>query len=272
MKGKGALFTAGYAAAIIACFLLGFWLKSPGHNFFPAALCMMQLAVARLFGPKPQKAAFGINAAAAVAMLFPAAVIDIWVLLSSLAIFTAAYFFSIIFSRHKQKLDEQEAVIKVKSSGLRGQKDAEMEAMEKEDDEMEREQKDIRSLYDANKEFSTTLNTTQCMEKLNEILKKILKNNFGISLDDIFYIIAYKKDSEFIIAQSHGYDEESLKEKEKAYISKIMKSVPKTQEVLYIPDTAKSGQDETAVFNKSMMYVPFYAEKKIIGVLMLLKQ
>jgi diguanylate cyclase (GGDEF)-like protein len=244
-----------------------YWMKDAGGNFTVLSLCILMLISRRQQGGTGQFLVLGINAAASVLLAYPSGMISPQIMCVSLAMNGACFVFSEPFQGYYEKLIGRENELKNRDLQLSDIKEQKLATALREDDDMEKEIKDIRSLYDAAKELSSSLNTNECMEKVNDILKKIIKSNFRISLDDINFMILFKKESDYHIAQSFGFDEESIKENEKVFVNSILKNVAKSQDIIYIPDTSRQSAEVSMAFNKSVMYIPFYVEKKLLGVI-----
>lgn len=267
MKRRLVLLAFFYIAilSIIAAYSL--WTDIPAENFTVIALCLILFFSSRDNGAREQIAVMGLNMAISAVLLFIFKVISPEIMALSLVLNGVIYLLSGPFHLHMVRLKAREDELKAKKEKLLEIKGRTLPTALREDDDMEKEIKDIRSLYDAAKELSSSLNTNECMEKVNDILKKIFKSNFRISLDDVNFIIVFKKEADFHIAQSYGFDEETIKENEKIFVNKILKSISRGQDILYIPDTSKQSSEYAMAFNKSVMDIPFYVEKKLLGVI-----
>ena len=268
MNRKVPLFIALYMIATAGIIGYALWAREPAGNFTLLALCVLLIISRRGHNTAGQFVVLGANAAISVLLAFPFKAVSPQIMGVSLALNVIIFVLSEPFQGYMEKLKGREQELKSRNSELQEIKERKLATALKEDDDMEKEIKDIRSLYDVAKELSASLNTNECMEKVNDILKKIIKSNFRIPLDDINFMIVFKKDSDYHIAQSFGFDEEYIKENEKTFVTKILKSAAKSQEIIYIPDTTRQAAEGGGMaFNKSVMYLPFYVEKKLLGVI-----
>lgn len=269
MKIKLPVFWITYAAAIALVFGLNFWLKRPESGLAAAGLGIFILMARREYGAMTQRASIAAAVIAVCVMFLPLKQLSLQLAIGIVLIFCAVYFFTDSFSFYLKELTGAEKKLNSRRNELKEDKESHLAAAKAEDDSIEKEIKDIRSLYDAAKELGSSLNHSETMERTSEVLKKILKNNFKIPLEDINFLIIFKKDYEYKIVQSFGYDEEQLKENEKVFVNSVLKMGGKNQHHLYVPDMGKfpSESGQVMAMNKSVIYIPFFAEKKLLGVL-----
>ena len=269
MKNKAvypALLFAVFAVVIIG---LNAWQKRPQDNYSVMALSIVLLIARRELKPLMQAVFFAAAAIFTVMLFYPIKQISSGVAVFAMAQYALVYILTIPFTSYIKDLDTREVELKGKKMALEAQKQDSLAGAMRYDDTLEKQIKDIRSLYDAAKELGSSLNHEETMELTTTVLKKIIKNNFKISLDDITFMIIFKREYEYYVAQSFGYDEDSIKDNEKTFVNAILKSVGKNQEHIYVPNTAEIASDggQAMVINKCVIYIPFYVEKKLLGVL-----
>lgn len=269
MKTKSTVYWIIYAASIAAVFCANIWLKRPEVNLAVVCLGILILVARREYGVLHQHLSFAIASITAVIMFFPLKQLSPEITVSTLFIFCAVYLFNSSFSNYLSQLTVTEKDLMRRRNEQKQIKESGFAVAKQEDDNFEKIIKDIRLLYDAAKELGSSLNHSETMERTSEVLKKILKNNFKIPLEEINFLIIFKKDYEYHIVQSFGYDEEQLKENEKVFVNAVLKMGGKNQTHLYVPDMSKfpSESGHVMAMNKSVIYIPFFAEKKLLGVL-----
>ncbi len=269
MKIKIQFFWVIYAVSLAAVYGLNIWLKRPEGNLSAAGLGILILMARREYDRWYQRVSFILALAAVAVMFYPLKQLSPQIAVGLALIFCAVYFFNSSFAFYLKELSGAEKKLIERRNGLKEAKEGKLSQAQLEDDNFEKEIKDIRSLYDAAKELGSSLNHGETMERTSEVLKKILKNNFKIPLEEINFLIIFKKEYEYKIVQSFGYDEEQLKENEKVFVNAVLKMGGKNQTHLYVPDMTKypSESGQVMAMNKSVIYIPFFAEKKLLGVL-----
>ncbi len=188
----------------------------------------------------------------------------------ALAVCAAAYVFAGTFIKYSRLLEKKEEELRSKKMELDRLTQTTLSNTLSQDDALEKEIRDIRSLYDASKDLIHSLTLKEMMDRVSEVLKKIIKNNFRINLDEVHFAIIFKKEFEYYIANSFGYDEEYLRENEKQFVNFVLKNATKNREPVYIRnaggETAEGGPGLR--MTRSMIYIPFHVEqKKLLGVL-----
>lgn len=203
-----------------------------------------------------------------VVFFFPLKHIGLFTVIGSLVVFAVLYIYSDYINSYNNGIRIRQEELDRETEALETVRAEKIVPAKNETEALDKEIKDITSLYTAAKDLSASLRMEESIGVISQIIKKMLKN-FRISIDDIAYVLTVKKDHEFVIADSHGYDEEIIKDNNKALISFILKNVPKTGDLTYSPTV--TGDDNIATFSfiKSIIYMPFYIDKRLLGVLFL---
>jgi len=269
MKIKLPVFWIIYAVSAAAVFGINIWLKKPGGNLAAAGLGILILMARREYGIIHQRITFAGALTCVAVMFFYFKQLSPQIALGLGIIFCAVYFLSASSAFYLNNLTAEEGKLNDRRNKLKEEKEGRISSAQLEDDIFEKEIKDIRSLYEAAEELGSSLNLGETTERTSEILKKIIKNNFKIPLEEINFLIIFKKEHEYRIVQSFGYDDEQLKGNEKAFVNAVLKMGGKNQAHFYVPDMSKSPSESGQIMdmNKSMIYIPFIAEKKLLGVL-----
>jgi diguanylate cyclase (GGDEF)-like protein len=256
-----------YAAACAVVYLINlFLLRDPSLNMTVLGLGIFLIVGRQKFGEKQALIMFGLAGVSVLILFFPAGAIDLMLAIVSLLVFAAIYFLTVPFGAHVKELGKQEAALKGRAEALSRLKSVGMQKLIEQDEETDVEIKEISSIYTAVKELSSSLTLESSVNSISDIIKKIVKTNFKIPLDDINFIIIFKREFEYYIAGTFGFDEEAIKNAEKQVVASILRNVAKNEDVLYLPKIADAASIGGMSFIKSVAYMPFYAEKKLLGV------
>jgi diguanylate cyclase (GGDEF)-like protein len=256
-----------YAAALAAVCGIGLAIKSGADNVSVFLLGYFVLSARINLQKKHSDIMLAIIAASTCIVFFPLNLITAGILLFCLGWYVVLYFYSIPFISLGGMLKVKESEILEKKAGLEKMKNTAVTSAEKEDAGIESEIKSITSLYTAAKDLSYTLKVKDTAESIKEIIKKIFKYNFKVDIDNVSMALVLKKRNDFGIEESFGFDEEYLKTKEKEIVKSILHHA-ESGSVIYDPEfKGDSGQGEG--FIKSVLYVPFMVEKKLLGVIFL---
>ncbi len=202
-----------------------------------------------------------------IMLFFPFKKTNIEILIITLILFAAIAFYKFIFSVFLKKIEISEYELKQKEEAFNIIEEQKIAVYKKENEEKEAEIKEITSLYTAVKDLSNTIRIEDTMDTIFEILKKLFKYNLKISPDDIFYILIVKKEYDFIIAKTKGFEEAIIKENEKIIIQSILKNISPGKGIVYKTLVKQEDNQDFFGFLKSFLYIPLYAEKKLFGVL-----
>ncbi len=257
-----------YAAFWGAVYLSGM-LAGPLNNYLVLGMGVFPLVFAGKASLKKAWVVSGVNALACGAMVFLPGIMSPYFfaaafILQAVLLLTAAPFvihLKNISAGDKELMAKEQIFKRVKNTGIKRARE--------EDDSVDKEIKDIVSLYSAVKELSSSLKVEEAMEIISAILKRIIRSNFGIPLDKISFILLFRKKEGFYIAGSYGYDEETLEESGERITSSILKNSPASNGVKYESKAGGSARKGGPSFIRSVLYSPFYAEKKLLGVLFL---
>jgi diguanylate cyclase (GGDEF)-like protein len=260
------LFYFSYALAFGVVYLCGMLLRNPAHNYSVLCLGLFIIAGQKGFAEKLNVIMSVLTVISAIALVYPLKNISWQIALASSAVFLAICVLTIPFATYYSRLMEQEkflkgeeAISKLKAVGLRH--------LQEENDESDREIKETISIYSAVKDLGSAMTLDSSMEIISEILKKVIKTNFDISPEDISFVIIFKRDVDYYIAKAWGYDEEALRMNEKRVVASVLRNVSKSEDVLYIPKVEDSSSAAGGALIKSVVYMPFYVEKKLLGVI-----
>ena len=269
MNNKSVFPAILFASTAVFIIILNVWLRSPQDNYSVLSLSIILLFSRNNMNYGAQLMFFAAAVLFTGVLLFPLKQITPLIALIAVIQYASVYLLTMPFLSHIAGIEERKAGLGENKRLLEAGKQDSLDGAMLKDDLLEKQIKDIRSLYDAAKELGSSLNHEETIELTTAVLKKIIRNNFKISPDDITFMIIFKKEYEYYIAQSFGYDEESIRDNEKTFVNAILKSVGKSQEYIYIQDTSKIPGDAglTMELNKCVIYIPFYVKNKLLGVL-----
>jgi|DewCreStandDraft_4_1066084.scaffolds.fasta_scaffold02488_10 diguanylate cyclase (GGDEF)-like protein len=201
-------------------------------------------------------------------LFLPLKFISLTILHLSIFTFIFIYIFCYFFDIYNLKLIENEKKLKAKENIINKINTVSLKNLQKKDDEVENEIKQITSLYNTLKSLSYTLNVSEAKEIITDILIKIMSSHFNVKQDEFSFILLFLKENEYYITGSYGYDEEILKKNEKQIVSFVLRNVSKFHgEMYYIPEIKEETSIKLLNFIKSIVYIPFYAQKNLFGVL-----
>lgn len=205
-----------------------------------------------------------------VVLFYPLRLISSNLLFLSILLFLIIYILQYPFELYYLKLSENEKKINEKENIINRINAVSIKSLQKKYDEVEYEIKQITSLYNTLKSLSFTLNLNEAKEIITEILVKIMNTHFNVKSDEFNFILLFLREKEFYIAGSYGFDEEILKKNEKQVVSYILRNITKFHgEMYYIPEIKDESSINILSFIKSMLYIPFYSQKNLFGVLFL---
>ncbi len=200
-------------------------------------------------------------------LFFPFKRINGEVFIMTFILFLTYYFYKFIFIQNFKKIESTEYELINDEEAIKIIENEKIASVKKENEEKEFEIKEITSLYTAVKDLSNTIKIEDTMEIIFEILKKIFKYNFKITTDDIYYILIIKKEFDFMITKTKGFDEAIIKENEKSIIQSILNNISPGKGIIYKTGIEKENTQTFFSFFKSVLFIPLYAEKKLFGVL-----
>ncbi|MBP7792415.1 MAG: GGDEF domain-containing protein [Candidatus Goldbacteria bacterium] len=210
---------------------------------------------------------FVISLLVAILFFFPFKIISFNLLYLSIATFIFIFIFCIPFGVYDQKISENEKELYAKENEINNINIPEIKELQKKDDEVENEIKKITSLYNTLKSLSYTLSINEAKEIITDILIRIMNSHFNVKSDEFCFILLFLKEKEFYIAGSYGFDEEMLKKNEKQIVSYILMNITKSHgKMYYIPELKDDSSLNLLNFIKSIVYIPFYAQKNLFGV------
>jgi len=244
-------------------------IKDPNYNLFILSLPILMPEIRKTFSKIGALALSFILFSATLLLALPFFdVISPMVFIVTFFLFIILYFYSDFFTFYIKKAGQKEIVLQQKMHDLKIMKD-ELANLEKINLDMEKEIKEITSLYSAVKEMgSKSLTMADSIINIMEIIKKIVKYNFKINLEDLSFFIMVKNGTNFPIQQSYGYDEKYLKNNEKRIAEAILKKISDRSDIIYNNKIGENERNQNeVVFNKSMLYIPLHAENKLVGVL-----
>jgi diguanylate cyclase (GGDEF)-like protein len=257
--------------AALAVFLYAIMAFVPGHRVLDFAVMSMGvviLASGLTAGRLATTVFAALSVAAAFVLFFPLGLVSFMMFAAAAAVYAVCFFFAEFMRMYSTGIKIREEELLKETEALDAIKTEKIEPAKKQAVELDKEIKDITSLYTAAKDLSASLRMEESIGVVSQIIKKMIKN-FKVQVDDTAYVLIVKKEHEFVIADSHGYDEEIIKDNSKALVSFVLKSVPRTGELVY--HGTLTGEENMATFSfiKSVVYMPFYIDKKLLGVLFL---
>jgi diguanylate cyclase (GGDEF)-like protein len=256
-----------FALALGAVYLSGLLIKNPAHNYTVLGLGMFIITGQKQFSRKWNVLMLALAIISMAALVYPLKSISWQLAAAGSAIFLSLYVLTAPFAYFMNGLIEQEKVLKGREEALNRLTTVGIKHLQEESEESEREIKETTAIYSAAKELNKTMTLDSCMEEVSEILKKVMKINFKISLEDISFVIIFKREVDYYIAKAWGYDEDALKPSEKQVVASVLRNVSKSDDVIYIPKTEDGGSVAGGALIKSVVYMPFYIGKKLLGVI-----
>lgn len=270
MKTKYLAFHAVFAAAAAAVYFINMYLiKNPEYNFTVLALGIFLIIGRQNFGEKTGVLMMSLCCVSVILLYFPGRCISLALALVSVPVFASLYVFTRPFASHIRHIEKQEFSLRGRAEALERLNTVGKRKLEEQKEEADRDVREITSIYTSVKELSTSLTLDSVMIVISDILKKVVKMNFKIPLEDIGFIMVFKREYEYYIAHSFGFDEDAIKAAEKQVVQSILRNVSKSEEVIYLPKIMDAGSVGGMSFLKSVVYMPFYAEKKLLGVILI---
>lgn len=270
MKIKLVLFHLCYFAAACVVYITGVHiLKAPDYNYSVLLLGTFLIVGRQQYVEKNGVIMLILNCIVTAVLYFPLKSTGIAISAVSLMVYVSIFLLTWPFAARMKEMDKTQKDLTGRAEALSRLKGVGMKKLQEQDDEMDREIREITSIYSAVKELSATMTLDSAMTAVSEILKKVIKTNFKISLDDIGFIIVFKREYDYYVAHSFGFDEDGIKKAEKQVVASILRNVSKNEEVVYLPKIEDSARIGVGAFLKSVVYMPFYAEKKLLGVIMI---
>ncbi|HDQ26284.1 MAG TPA: GGDEF domain-containing protein [bacterium] len=275
MKLKILLFWISYLIALSAVGAAGLFIKKSASDFkasegiLVVVMAVFVLEAGRRYGSRHSVAAAVITAAAGVIFFFPLDIIGLSAVFVLAAVCAAAYVPVKALNDYNETLKDTDRKLEGRKEYLLRVKNASIKRAKQEDDQTEREVKEILPLYGAIKELSRAIKIGEIAEIIVEIMKKTIKNGFKIELEQVSFALIIKNDAGYKVQSSFGYDEEFLKEGEKALVQSVLKNAAKGSDIVYKQDISTEKQAAAVSIVKSVVYIPFYAENQLKGVLFL---
>ncbi|MEI7640686.1 MAG: sensor domain-containing diguanylate cyclase [bacterium] len=131
------------------------------------------------------------------------------------------------------------------------------------------ETKKITQLYGTLKEMNK-LTLDSMAEVIGETVMKIVRYSFSASLEEVRCILLLKKETDFYIAYSFGYEEELLRVGQMKTVSEILRYINDNKDLMIVEERQTSGVLEySGIGSKSVLYQPLYVGDKLRGVLMI---
>jgi diguanylate cyclase (GGDEF)-like protein len=269
MKMTVRLIHAVFFGACLLVYLSGLLIRNPDNNYAVLGLGMFVIVGQRLFSSQYSALMLGLSALAMAVLAFPLKSTSVPLSITSAAVSGAIYIMTMPFAGYMRQLVEREKALSGKNEALSRLKSVGMKHLQDQDDESEREIKEMSGIYSAVKELNFSMTLDASMETISEILKKVIKVNFGLQLEDVSFLVIFKREFDFYIAKSFGYDEEVLKTAEKQMVSAVLRNVSKGEELIYVPEVSEALPMSGMSMTKSLVYMPFHEEKKLLGVILI---
>ncbi|MCX8093445.1 MAG: sensor domain-containing diguanylate cyclase [Candidatus Goldbacteria bacterium] len=268
---KSIKFLLIYIISCLIIFFTGFFkLIAPDYNLLVLVFGVFFIVLQKNLTKTLRKTIFLITFFITFIFYFPFKIISFNILCVSIIFFISIYMLQYPFELYNLKISENEKRLKAKENIINRINTVSIKNLQKKDDDVEYEIKQITSLYNTLKSLSFILNINEAKDIITEILIKIMNSHFNVKPDEFNFILLFLREKEFYIAGSYGFDDEILKKNEKQIVSYILRRITKFPgEMFYIPEI----KDETSInilnFIKSIVYIPFYAQKNLFGVFFL---
>jgi len=258
----------GVTVALTA--LAGLLFRAPSMNFMAFAPGLLMFSTDRLLGRKTAMfVTLGI-VLFTLLMFYPFKTMSLPIFISVLLWFAFIHLISMPFNAAQVWAQEQDEELLRKKHRLEDMKDEAIKTAESECSFIEDEIKGITSLYTAVKELGSNLDLGNTSNAIREIMKKTIRG-FKVDTEQVQMALVLQKTdkkNEFFLAEQAGYDEDFVKQHEAKLIKHII-SATKGGNIEYIPDTARLNDKPVLNMVRSILYVPFFAENQLRGVVMI---
>ena len=265
MNKGGFVFEVLLLISAAAPFLYRFIEKTPEMNIAPYLMGFTMFFCVRYLSEKNIIAVTALASVYPWLLFTPGNIVSVQIAAGSFLFIWMCMFSAKMFAYDRKINSEKEEEVVRKKALLDSIREDGIITLQKEDEKVDFEIRNITSLYSAVKDLGQSLGLQESSENIMDIMKKITRYNFRINAEDINMILILKKGKEFKVSESYGYDEEFLEKAEKKIVSKILRNVAKNKSVVYKP-TPDEDDKARMSFMKSLMFVPFYAEKRLLGV------
>ncbi len=270
MKAERKNYFIFLAGILILTTLTEIIFKQPEMNFMAFAPGLMLFNTSSILGRKNSLAVNVLVLTYSVAMFFllKAMSVQIFVLVLIWIIFINLVSFP--FDKIRLYLQEKDAEILRRKHRLEDMKEEAIKTAEYECSLIEEDIKGITGLYTAVKELGLNLDLNNTSNAIHEIIKKIMKS-FKVDTEYVQIALVLQKidkKNEFFLAEQSGYDEDFIRNNEAKLIKHII-SATKGGNIEYISDTSKISDKPGLNMVGSILYVPFFAENQLRGVMMI---
>ncbi|HRU39602.1 MAG TPA: hypothetical protein P5511_06965, partial [Candidatus Goldiibacteriota bacterium] len=240
MSAKTIVFWVAFAAAAGISYFSSV-LAGPKANMAVLLMPVMALIWRVYWKEKGTMAVTVVSAAVSLAMWVPLGAASHGIAVAAVILSALVYFLTIPFCIHLDRLNETGDNIKKRREELSRMKNEGINTLNEAYNQADREIKEITSIYTAVKELSATMTLDSSLSTISEILKKVIKSNFKIQIEEISFVIIFKREFDYYVAESYGYDEETIKQAEKQIVASVLRNVSKSQDIVYSRTMEGSG-------------------------------
>lgn len=261
---------------ILLLYILCFWmiflsgifnLFKPDHNILVFSLGIFILAAQENHKKFEKNIFLVISIFIAIILFFPLKIINFNLLVLSIVMFIFIFILSYPFELYNLKILQNEKKLHAKEDVINKINTVGINNLQKKYNDAEDEIKQITSLYNALKSLSFTLNLNEAKEIIKDILVKVMNSHFNVKPHEFNFILLLLREKKFYIADSYGFDEKILKKNEKQVVSYILEDIKKfDSKMYYIPKIRDEVSMNILNFIKSIVYIPFYSQKNLLGV------